>query len=284
MGIKAVRGGAQGPGQPVVQVAASALDMGDEAMDANADAGWDDDEEPGFGDDGDEEFKDPEVDEDAGWDVDDDLELPPELEAQAVVAADGDEGYFVAPTKGTNPSTHWANNSSLPVDHILAGSFESACRLLHDQVGVVNFEAYRMLFMTNFARSKTSGTALPLLPALNNYPQCNWRDAKPNTGLPQVGLKLNEFSDRLQSSYKLTTGGKFVEASENLRSILLSIPLLVVESKQDETEATQLREICMYYLTGLTMEIARKVQPNGTLEDKKRICEMAAYFTHCNLQ
>merc|ERR1711936_460386 len=86
------------------------------------------------------------------------------------------------------------------------------------------------------------------------------------------------------SSYKLTTGGKFVEACENLRSILLSIPLLVVESKQDETEATQLREICMNYLTGLTMEIARKVQPNGTLEDKKRICEMAAYFTHCNLQ
>merc|ERR1712223_2230568 len=81
-GIKAVRGGAQGPGQPVIQVAASALDMGDEAMDANAGAGWDDDEEPGFGE-----------------DVDDDLELPPELEAQAVVAADADEGYFVAPTK-----------------------------------------------------------------------------------------------------------------------------------------------------------------------------------------
>merc|ERR1719192_734674 len=121
-GIKAVRGGAQGPGQPVVQVAASALDMGDEAMDANAGAGWDDDEEPGFGEDGDEEFKDPEGgDEDAGWDVDDDLDLPPELEVQAAVAADADEGYFVAPTKGTNARQIWANNSNLPMDHILAG-------------------------------------------------------------------------------------------------------------------------------------------------------------------
>ena len=202
----------------------------------------------------------------------------------AVTTSDDTEGYFVPPTKGTNPSTHWANNSSLPVDHILAGSFESACRLLHDQVGIVNFEPYQTLFMTNYARSKTSCTALPLLPAMNNYPQSNWKDAKPNTGLPQVGLKLNDLSERLQSSYKLTTGGKFVEASENFRSILLSIPLLVIETKQDETEAIQLREICTNYLVGLTMEIARKAMPNGTLEDKKRICEMAAYFTHCNLQ
>ena len=138
--------------------------------------------------------------------------------------------------------------------------------------------------MTNYARSRTSSTALPLLPALNNYPQSNWRDAKPNTGLPQVGLKLNDLSERLQSSYKLTTGGKFVEACETFRSILLSIPLLVIETKQDETEAIQLREICTNYLVGLTMEIARKALPNGTLEEKKRICEMAAYFTHCNLQ
>ena len=214
-----------------------------------------------------------------------DLDLPADLEPSvAVTASDDTEGYFVAPTKGTNACTHWANNSSLAVDHILAGSFESACRLLHDQVGIVNFDPYRTLFMTNYARSRTSCTALPLLPALNNYPQSNWRDAKPNTGLPQVGLKLNDLSERLQSSYKLTTGGKFVEACEIFRSILLSIPLLVIETKQDETEAIQLREICTNYLVGLTMEIARKAMPNGTLDEKKRICEMAAYFTHCNLQ
>merc|ERR1739844_300495 len=284
MGIKAVRGGAQGPGQPVVQVAASALDMGDEAMDANADAGWDDDEEPGFGDDGDEEFKDPEVDEDAGWDVDDDLELPPELEAQAVVASDGDDSYFVAPTKGTNPRQFWANNSSCPVDHILAGTFESACRLLHDQVGVVNFEKYKTLFMTNYARSGTSFTALPLLPSLAGYPQSNWKDAGPKQGLPAVGLKLNDLVQRLQSCYQLTTGGKFGDAIEKLRAILLSIPLLIVDTKQDETEAIQLREISMNYLVGLTMETTRKELPKTNIEQQKRICEMAAYFTHCNLQ
>jgi coatomer protein complex subunit alpha (xenin) len=31
----------------------------------------------------------------------------------------------------------WVNNSQLPVDHSLAGSFESAFRLLHEQVSSV---------------------------------------------------------------------------------------------------------------------------------------------------
>merc|ERR1712223_1932861 len=286
-GIKAVRGGA-GPGLPVVQAAPSALDMGDEAMDiSNAGAGWDDDDEAGFGDEEGEKFEDAEADGDGegGWDVDDeDLDLGPEIEAETPAASGGDESYFVAPTKGTNPRQIWANNSSCPVDHILAGTFESACRLLHDQVGVVNFEKYKQLFMTIYARSGTSFTALPLLPSLTGYPQCNWKDAGPKQGLPAVGLKLNDLVQRLQSCYQLTTGGKFAEAIQKLRAILLSIPLLVVDTKQDEQEAIQLREICTNYLVGLTLETARKELPKSNIEQQKRICEMAAYFTHCNLQ
>ena len=62
---------------------------------------------------------------------------------------------------------------------ILIGLFHFCSRLLHDQVGVVNFEAYKHLFMTNFARSTTSFTGLPLLPPLLAYPQSNWKDAGP---------------------------------------------------------------------------------------------------------
>ena len=64
----------------------------------------------------------------------------------------------------------------------------------------------------------------------------------------------------------------------------MSIPLLVVDTKQDETEAIQLRDICMNYLVGLTMETMRKDMPKTSIEEQKRLCEMAAYFTHCNLQ
>ena len=44
-------------------------------------------------------------------------------------SATGDEGYFVPPTRGTSQAQVWCNNSQLPVDHVLAGSFETAMRV-----------------------------------------------------------------------------------------------------------------------------------------------------------
>ena len=89
--------------------------------------------------------------------------------------------------------------------------------ILFFQVGVVNFEPYKPLFLTNYARSSTSFTGLPLLPPLQAYPQSNWKDAGPKHGLPAVGLKLNDLVQRLQSCYQLTTAGKFVDAIDKFR-------------------------------------------------------------------
>ena len=74
---------------------------------------------------------------------------------------DEDSAYFVPPTKGQSPAHNWANNSQLAIDHIVAGSFESACRILHDQLGIVNFEPYKQHFLTNYARGRTVYTGLP---------------------------------------------------------------------------------------------------------------------------
>ena len=258
--------------------------------DEAAEGGWGDDADLGLDEDGEDkdDFKDAEGEDDVegdGWAPDeDDLDLPADLETPVAETPGGEDGYFVAPTRGVPPTQHWTNNSALPIDHILAGNVESAFRLLHDQVGVVNFESYKTHFISSFSRSRTTLVGLPSAPSLYGYPQSNWKEANPKNGLPAVGLKLNDLVSRLQSAYQLTTSGKFIDATEKFRSILLSIPLLVVESKQDETEAQQLREICCKYLVGLTMEAARKEHPKATLEDQKRVCEMAAYFTHCNLQ
>jgi hypothetical protein len=70
----------------------------------------------------------------AGWDVDDeDLDLP-ELDSSAAYGVAADDNYSLVPTKGVSPTQYWVNNSKLAVDHVLAGSFKTACRLLHDQV------------------------------------------------------------------------------------------------------------------------------------------------------
>ncbi|GCB80990.1 hypothetical protein scyTo_0021762 [Scyliorhinus torazame] len=219
-----------------------------------------------------------------GWDVEEDLDLPPELDIGGGIPGGAEEGFFVSPSKGNSPAQVWCNNSQLPVDHLVAGSFETAARLLHDQVGVVNFAPYKSLFLQAFARGRSVYQALPCLPAMYGYPQRNWKEAGSKSGVPAVGLKLNDLIQRLQHCYQLTTAGKFEEAVERFRIILLSIPLLVVDNKQEIAEAQQLISICREYILGLSMETERKKLPKDTLEQQKRICEMAAYFTHCSLQ
>ena len=123
---------------------AMAAIKGKTGLTSAADIIVDDEEAEGWGDeadldlDEDEDGIDKIADEDgeggegAGWDVEE-LDLP-ELDSSAAVGTTGDENYFVPPTKGVPPTRNWVNNSKLAVDHVLAGSFETACRLLHDQV------------------------------------------------------------------------------------------------------------------------------------------------------
>lgn len=260
------------------QVAAALAPEDDNAVPAE---GWGNDEELGIDEEeGIENENVPEGEESAGWDVED-VDLPPELETPVVATEDG---YYSPPTKGISPTQHWINNSQLVVDHVLAGSLETAFRLLNDQVGVVEFDAYQSLFMNTFVRARTSFASLPNIPSLYGYPQRNLKDTNPKSNLPAIGLYLTDLVQRLQVCYHLTTGGKFPEAIEKLQAILLSVPLLVVDTRQDIIEAQELIQICREYILGLKMETERKNLPKATLAEQKRICEMAAYFTHCNLQ
>lgn len=82
------------------------------------------------------------------------------------------------------------------------------------------------------------------------------------------------FSLFQKSAYQLTTGGKFQEAVQKLHSILLSVTLLVVDSKQEVSEAQQLLGICREYIVGLQMELKRKELPKvrERLHSKSSTC------------
>lgn len=62
------------------------------------------------------------------------------------------------------------------------------------------------------------------------------QNAGPKNGLPAVGMKLSHLATRLQQAYQLTTANKLSDAIECFRGILLSVPLLVVDSKPEITE------------------------------------------------
>ncbi|XP_013393085.1 coatomer subunit alpha [Lingula anatina] len=147
------------------------------------------------------------------------------------------------------------------------------CRGHYNNVSCVQFHPRQELILSN-SEDKS----------IRVWDMSKRKEAGARNGLPACGLKLASLVQRLQTAYQMTTQGKFAEAVDRFRSILLSVPLLVVDTKQEITEAQQLIEICREYIVGLSMELKRKEMPKENLEQQKRLCEMAAYFTHCNLQ
>lgn len=139
--------------------------------------------------------------------------------------------------------------------------------------------------MAIYSRARVAYPGVSGLNSLYAYPLRNWREIKtPKEGLPAGGAQLTDLVARLQTCYQLTTNGKFQEAIDRLRSLLLSVLFTVVDSNDEVSEAHELIGICREYILGLQLECDRKQLPKETLEQQKRSCEMAAYFTHCKLQ
>jgi coatomer subunit alpha len=177
-----------------------------EVLDNDVDDGWGADADLKLDDEEDEEemkdaLESTSVGEGAGWDLDEDgIELPEEL-ASKLAQSDSKEGdFFVAPTKGVPQTQIWINGSLLAADHIRAGSFETAFRVLNEQVGVVNFEPYKKLFSFLFVGARTSYACLPNLPSKFTHPHRNWKDAGLKSGHPTIGVKLNDLVALLQVS------------------------------------------------------------------------------------
>ncbi|VDP10190.1 unnamed protein product [Soboliphyme baturini] len=230
-----------------------------------------------------------EVGEEAGWEVEGDIELPPDLLESAgsgTLKGGGGGALYVPPSMGQPPTYRWTNQSRLPVEFVLAASFDSAFRLLNQQIAVVNFEPFKPLFMLTLARSRAAFSSFSCTNTLFCYPLRTSKDASSKV-FPVVGFKLNDLASHLQASllcYQLTTSGKFMESLTKFHRLLLSVPMLLVDTKQEIAEAQELIRICREYLVGIKMEMKRKEMPKETKDDLVRSAEMAAYFTHCDLQ
>lgn len=140
-------------------------------------------------------------------------------------------------------------------------------RLLNQQVGVVDFTPYAPLFRALYASSRAVLPGLSHSPSLFIYSHRNARGlTAPSEALPSIPLRLEHLISRLQTAYQLTTKAKFAEAVERFRSIMLSVPLLVLDNNKEEAEAKDLITICKEYIIGLQMEMMRKTLPKETDE------------------
>lgn len=226
----------------------------------------------------DDEFGDAE--EGGGWDDDD---LKAELDAELGHVAAKETAEFVAPTEGVSESMIWTQNSNIAADHIAAGAFDSAMQILNRQKGIVQFEPLKPHFLAIYQASRayvSQVCAAAAVPIRRNPESSSPRNALPVT----VYSFQNTISTQIQQAYTLFSNGRLA-ASAQLFKQLIHIALFTVTTSEDETqELVQLIDICREYLLGLSMEQKRRSINGTSPEDLTRALELAAYFTHCQLQ
>ncbi|GFY94396.1 coatomer, alpha subunit [Actinidia rufa] len=220
----------------------------------------------------------PENDGEGGWDLED-LELPPEADTPK---ASVNARVFVAPTPGMPVHQIWIQRSSLAAEHAAAGNFDTAMRLLSRQLGIRNFAPLKPMFLGLHTGSHSFLRTFASSPVLSLAVERGWSEsASPNVrGPPALVFNSSQLEEKLKAAYKATTTGKFTEALRLFLSILHTIPLIVVESRREVDEVKELVVIVKEYVLGLQMELKRK----ESKVDPVRQQELAAYFTHCNLQ
>ncbi|ORX97825.1 Coatomer, alpha subunit [Basidiobolus meristosporus CBS 931.73] len=223
-----------------------------------------------------------EIVEGSGWGLDNDLKLDADLDVDLL--SDGHPTEFVMPASGISEFEMWCKNSTLVADHIAAGSFESAMQLLSSQIGAVNFGPLKPKFLTIYQASRTNLLCNPSTPTVAVPIRRDWEKAQYPKAHPVVTYTMESLLELLRSAYKATSAGKFPEAIELFRTLLHSLPFVIVSEASEVEEIRKMVGFCREYLLGLSMEKLRRELPAEDPENVKRALELAAYFTHCELE
>nr|KJB47563.1 hypothetical protein B456_008G031300 [Gossypium raimondii] len=188
-----------------------------------------------------------EENEEGGWDLED-LELPAEVETPKV-SGNARSSIFVAPTPGMPVSQIWIQRSSLAAEHVAAGNFDAAMRLLSRQLGIRNFAPLKSMFLDLYTGSHSYLHALTSAPVVPLAVERGWSEsAAPNVRCPpSLVFNFSQLNDKLKAGYKSTTAGKFTDALRLFLSILHTVPLIVVESGREVDEVKELIIIAKEY-------------------------------------
>merc|ERR1719331_2198559 len=110
--------------------------------------------------------------------------------------------------------------------------------------------------------------------------QRNHKSTSATAGSPAVSITVDSLSAQVKAGYTAFTKGKFDDCHRIFLKVLHSVPFVVCDSRPALNELKKLQGICREYVTGLCIEMKRK-ELDG---QRKEQCELAAYFTHCNLE
>nr|CCA26666.1 predicted protein putative [Albugo laibachii Nc14] len=187
-----------------------------------------------------------------------------------------DANYISAPSPGNDPATLCVRNSPLAADHAAAGSLTTCMQLLHRQIGVVNFEPLKAIFMSVYLGSTAS------LPTQANTPSLSVWLQRNGEGQPVIAVSFPSLVESLKDAYRAFTAAKFEDVKSICETILHSIPFLAVETKNEADKVKSLVKVCREYL--LSCRIRNEVSKYPLDSEPARNVELSAYFTHCDLQ
>ncbi len=222
-----------------------------------------------------------------GWEVDDidisdDEAAPPS--GVATSAYDGvrqqDGSFYSPPAAGNAPGSLWCSESVHCADHFAAGSAESALKLLNSQISAVDVSSLKLASLSLFVGATLYVPGFPLVPSNRGS---LFRDAgKQSSGkpLPALTVKVTSLLELLKQGYRSFTNAQFAECMDFLTSIIRTIPLTSVASRSEVNDLRELLDVSREYITAIRVKTA--MAEAGS--DVVRSLELAAYFTHCNLQ
>ncbi|KAF8625601.1 hypothetical protein AX15_005287 [Amanita polypyramis BW_CC] len=229
-----------------------------------------------------EEIQDEEVNEE-GWELDVDAGEFQSAQGEETNAAEEEE-LGAGATPGVDETELWVRNSPLAVDHVAAGAFESAMQLLNRQFGVVNFAPLKPLFLLIYRSSHVYISPVASLPPLKVHVRRNPSESSPSRVLPIAARPLQSIRIEMAEGYRFMLGNKLVEAHDIFRSVLHALLLVVISSDEEAKLWRETVTSAREYLLGVSIELERRRVTEQQPDNTKRQLELAAYFTHCQMQ
>jgi coatomer protein complex subunit alpha (xenin) len=203
------------------------------------------------------------------------------VDEMAEVSEVGKGGDFVMPTAGRPPAACWVASSSHAADHLAAGAASSALQLLNRQIAASEFSVLKESMISCYLGSIMSVPGVPGSSSLSFPLLRNDGGGHPGgESLPRTPNNLKDLVGGIRNGYRFFQGGKFNDAKAAFVDVLTKIPLVVTGNRAEANEMKEILVICREYITAIRIK--------GTMaeaaSDPVRATELAAYFTHCNLQ
>ncbi|KAK8813356.1 hypothetical protein WA158_002948 [Blastocystis sp. Blastoise] len=208
-----------------------------------------------------------------GWGDDLDLDMG---DTDIPVETKHEDTQDSIPKYGNNSSQKWCQDSSLAHDHASAGSIDTVVQLLNRQIGVVNFEPLQESILGAYTSVHAT---LPGFPGLSSLSTPLYRFSNDSTSLPLSVFRVEHLTQLMKVGHRLFQAGKFEETLSAFRHLILAIPMMVVDTKEEEAALKDMLENSREYITAVLIEFARRESKS----DVPRSLALSYYMTHCQL-